>query len=293
MIVALQPCRNEGWCLGLTLRALLQWVDAAVVLDHCSTDETRDILAMIEAENPHRLKILREDNPVWEEMRHRQRTLDAARELGATHAVLIDSDEILTGELLPDIRRMVLGCPPAATMELPWLCLRDSIDRVHVDGVWGEQNISCGFVDNPALHWSSAGRAGYDFHARPPMGRGYSPYRPIKGRQSGLMHLQFVNARRLRAKQALYQTTEVLRWPGRETPDQIRKKYSLSVYGRDHGPAIDFGLADCPPEWLAPYAHLMRHYRPDATPWQEIALRALFEEHGSAKFDGLDLFGVV
>lgn len=287
------PVRNEDWILGLSLRALLMWVDAVVVLDHCSKDNSRQVIADVMAEHPGRISILFEDNPIWEEMRHRQRMLDTARLMAATHCCIVDADEILTGDLLPTIRDMVIACPPAATMQLPWLCLRDSHLQVHRSGVWGEQSASMAFVDNPELHWSSAGRANYDFHHRPPMGRPYSAYNPVRGRASGLCHLQFVNARRLRAKQALYQATEVLRWPGRETPDQIRRKYSLSVYGAADGQIKPFDMAACPSEWWEPYQSLMKYYNPDAEAWQEVELKRLVAEHGAAKFAGLDFFGVI
>lgn len=308
MICSLTLVRNEDWILALSARALMMWVDHAVFLDHCSTDSSPQILSALQEEYPGRVTILTESDPVWEEMRHRQRTLDKARELGAKHVCIIDADEILTGDLLPSvgrvepgpmgsrvwgIREMIYDCPANATMQLPWLCLRDSHLQVHRSGVWGEQSASMAFVDNPELHWSSAGRASYDFHHRPPMGRPYSAYNPVRGRASGLMHLQFVNARRLRAKQALYQATEVLRWPGRETPDQIRRKYSLSVYGAADGQIKPFDLAVCPGAWWEPYQSLMKHYDPDAAPWQEYELKRLIEIHGREFFAGLDFFGVV
>lgn len=293
MIAVTMPCRNEDWILSLSARAVLMWADNLIVLDHCSTDNTPFILAALAKEYPGRVTILKEESPVWEEMRHRQRLLDTARELGATHVCLVDADEVLTGDLLPVIRDMVYACPPSQTMQLPWLCLRNSKDLVHRSGVWGEQNVSMGFVDNPMLGWSAAARGGYDFHARAPMGRAFTSYRPVTGRGSGLMHLQFVSARRLKAKQALYQVTEVLRWPGRETPDQIRKKYSLSIYGAEAPTGQPFDLAPRPERWWEPYAHLMHHYRPDATPWQEKELRRIVSERGMEPFEGLDLFGVV
>lgn len=292
MIVATVPCRNEDWICGLSIRAMLMWVDAVVVLDHASTDATPHILAEIAEEYPDRVTVLNETSPVWEEMRHRQRLLDTAREIGATHIALIDADEVLTGDLLPTIRGFVERCPAGQTMQLPWLCLRGSKDLVHRSGVWGEQNVSMGFKDAAGLGWDSASRGGYDFHKRDPMGRAFAGYRPLQSRSSGLMHLQFVSDRRLRAKQALYQATEVLRWPGRETPGQIRKKYSLSVYGEEGPARRAHQMATCPAAWWAPYAHLIHHYRPDAEPWQESTLKALVAEHGAAKFAGLDFFGV-
>ncbi len=293
MIVGICPVRNEDWILALSLRAMLMWMDAVVVLDHCSTDNTRQILGEVAFESG-RLMVLREESPVWEEMRHRQRLLDTARGLHATHIAIVDADEVLTGDLLPAIRDMVYACPPDSTMQLPWLCLRGSKDLVHRSGVWGEQSASMAFVDNPGLHWSSAGRSGYDFHNRPPMGRAYKAYNPIPTglRTSGLMHMQFVSDRRLRAKQFNYICQELIRWPGRETPEQVRRKYSLAVYGDYQGNrAAAHDLMACPESWWAPYAHLLKHCHPEADPWQLEAARATVAANPGVDFGGDD-FGL-
>ncbi len=293
MIAITCPVRNEDWILALSARAMLMWADHVVFLDHACTDNSAEILREIAVECPGRVTILKEESPVWEEMRHRQRLLDAAREVGGTHICLVDADEVLSGNCLPHIRDWIERCPANATMQLPWLCLRGSRDLVHASGVWGEQDASMAFVDAPHLGWSAASRSGYDFHQRAPMGREFFGYRPVGNRGGGLMHLQFVSERRLKAKQALYQATEVLRWPGRETPDQIRQKYSLSVYGA-HSPTMGgFDLGPVPFSWWGPYEHLMHHYRPDDHPWQLTELRRLVAEHGMEKFEGLDFFGMV
>ena len=287
-IVATMPVRNEDWCIGLTLRALLRWVDSVVVLDHASTDGTRQILAEIDAEHPGRVAVMTECNPVWEEMRHRQSMLDRARIEGATHIVMVDADEVLTANLVPDIRRAIAAIPRRCTFQLPWHCLRWSIQRYHHQGAWGRADVSVGYEDGPAACWKAEG--GYDFHHRHPCGWPFVPFRPIRRDEGGLMHLQFVSDRRLRAKQALYLLTERLRWPGRLPAAALNAMYGLSVY--DEGTATA-NLAPVPPEWWAGYEDLMQHLHPAAEPWQEREARRLYAEHGAAKFEGLDLFGVV
>jgi len=84
--------RNEDWILGMTARAALMWLDELVILDHASTDDTVGIIAKVAHDHPKRVCYLHERDPVWEEMRHRQRMLDAAREHGATHICYIDAD---------------------------------------------------------------------------------------------------------------------------------------------------------------------------------------------------------
>ncbi len=294
-IVAIMPVRNEDWILGFTARAILQWVDELVILDHCSTDGSRALQLVIQGEfGSRRLHLLLEEDPVWEEMRHRQRMLNYARLHGATHIVTIDADEALTANLVPTIRNFIEIMPPDQVLQLPWLTMRDSLTQCHASGIWAEQFASTAFQDSPELHW--AARDGYDFHHRHPCGRPQRPFQPIPHVQGGIMHFQYSNRRRLLAKQCLYKLTEVIRWPGKEPLSEINKRYDWSVYGAPVRPPDGiphFDLKNVPPEWWAGYEHLMQYIHLDAEPWQEAECRKLVEEYERDKFAGLDLFGVV
>ena len=285
-LVCLMPVRNEDWVLGLSARAVLRWVDHLVVLDHASVDQTPAVIAAVQLEFPGRITVLGEEDPEWQEMRHRQRMLSVARDLGASHIVMVDADEVLSGNLLPIIRDVVFGAPAGQTMELPWLCLRGSIDTVMTSGVWGDNTVCMAFRDSGKCHWKA--RSGYDFHHRHPMGRPFIGYAPISREDGGLMHLQFVNERRLRAKQALYKMVEVVRWPGRDPVVTIDERYNEAVYGSERA-----AIADVPVNWWESYADLLGHLRTDAKPWQEAECARLWDQHGPARFRGLDLFGVV
>lgn len=312
-IVGLMAARNEDWVLGLSTRAALMWLDALVILDHASTDRTREIAVEIARQNHGRVCVIGNNDPVWREMEHRQSMLTEARHIEPTHICYIDADEVLTGDLLqpagptqsePRIRGLFAALAPSLLLEIPWLALRGSIGQVHTSGPWaGAQNASFGFLDSPELHWSSDKRGGYDFHHRQPMGKSMMPWTPLgaTNRRSGLMHLQFVSGRRLRAKQALYKVTEILRWPGRE-PDQVRavnERYNLAVYGQYKTPTagelerLDATLGPAPIEaWWKPYEHLMQYFHPTRKPWQEAEVLKAIEQHGPQKFAGLDLFGI-
>jgi cellulose synthase/poly-beta-1,6-N-acetylglucosamine synthase-like glycosyltransferase len=286
------PVRNEDWVLGLSARAVLQWCDELIVLNHNSADRTVHILCDIATEYPGRCLWFTQTDTEWVEMEHRQHLLDLARKRGATHIAMVDADEVLSANLIPDIRRMIEDMPAGMTMQLPWLCLRDTIYQVHRSGIWGQAFASMAFVDSPECHWSSAERGGYQYHHRHPMGRALIPYRPVGRNVGGLMHLQFVDDRRLRAKQCLYKMQEVVRWPGRQTAAQINATYNPAVYGRDTWCDV-FDLAPVPVPWWKGYESLMRYMDPAAEPWQEAEVQRLYAEHGAAKFAGLDLFGVV
>jgi hypothetical protein len=291
-LVCIMPARNEDWILGLTARAVLMWADELIVLNHASTDRTEEIVLEVASEHPQRVGGSYFHDGEWTEMEHRQWLLERARERGATHIATIDADEVLTGNLLPTIRSMYESLPAHATLQLPWQCVRNTIYEVHAFGVWGQAFASAGFIDEANCHWSSAERGGYQYHHRHPMGRALVPFRPVGRSQGGLLHLQFLDDRRLRAKQCLYKLQEVARWPGRQTPAQINATYDLAVYGQ-YTPNTAHHLAVVPREWWHPYDGLMQYLKPDAEPWQEAECKRLWAEHGAAKFAGLDLFGVV
>jgi len=280
-LVCTMPARNEDWILGLSARAVLQWCDELIVLNHASTDKTLEVIEEVWKEHRDRVFVINESDPVWAEMAHRQRLLEFARGRNATHIVLVDADEVLTGNLLGSIREHVRMLLPHATMQLPWQCLKGSIHQVHADGVWGTATVCMAFVDEPNCHW--AARAGYDFHHRQPMGRPFIPFQPVN-RSGGMMHLQFVSERRLRAKQYLYQLTERLRWPDREPVEMVRKRYQPAVYGGKN-------LADIPESWWAPYLPWMKYLDVDAEPWQEAECLKILDSHPGLAA-GLDSFGM-
>ncbi len=292
-IVAIMPVRNEDWVLGLSARALLRWVDELVILDHCSNDRTEPICADLERQFKPQISVLRDNNPVWLEMRHRQRLLDWARTLQATHVVTIDADEVVSANLVKHMRDIVSEIPPGQILQLPWITCRDSIYNHHRTGLWAQQHASAAFVDDPRYHWKQ--RNGYDFHQRAPMGRPEVPYKPVAHSFGGILHLQYSSRRRLLAKQALYKMTEVIRWPGRDTLAVINQRYDWSVYGQACKPegAPVFDLAKCRDDWWAGYGDLMQYLRVDDKPWQEAECRRLVEQYGREHFNGLDLFGVV
>jgi hypothetical protein len=170
-------------------------------------------------------------------------------------------------------------------LQLPWLAMWGSPYTACADGIWGNNFASAAFKDSPYLCWKA--RNGYDFHHRHPIG--YSGFvKPFTKEHGGLLHFQFTNLRRLRAKQALYKMTEVLRWPDREPVEKVDRRYNPAVYGAG-------ALDNLPLEWIDRYPAEMRERFDtlDRLPWQEVEVKRLWSEHGRERFAGLDLFGVV
>jgi hypothetical protein len=279
VIGATMPVRNEAWSIGLSIRAVLAWVDFVVVLDHASTDATPRILGRLASEFRDRLIVLNESDPVWNEMHHRQRLLEAARGNGATHIAIVDADEVLAGDSLRTIRPAIAALHAGEVLQPFWAHLWRGLGEYRSDK-WAAQYASIAFRDAPGLHWEA--RNGYHFHHRSPFGA--TDHRPAPSSMA-LMHLQHASWRRLLAKQALYQLTEVDRWPGREPVDTVRAKYSRTV--------DESGLrtTPVPKAWWEPYADFLKHLDLDEDPWQETEVRRICAESPKLAH-GLDMFGV-
>ena len=282
-LVSVTPARNEAPMLGLSLRALLQWVDAAVVLVHASTDSTLDIAHDVADEHPGRVHVMIQNDPVWREMRDRQKLLNAARQLRATHIAPIDADEVLTGNLLATIRGEVERLDYGRFLGIPMKNLHRSVHQYRSDnGIWGARaGTMLAFCDSPELSWQSTD--GYDHHHRHPHGSRLARILKCEG---GLMHLQFADWRRLTAKHALYKMVERVRWPAKDVAE-IDRLYSLALNeeGAEFSPV--------PASWWQSYERSMSHLQLGGEPWQEAECRRMWDTHGAGTFDGLNLFGVV
>ncbi len=288
-IVAIMPVRNESWCLGLTAQAILKWADELIILDHCSTDDSRELEWNLQLEYPERITVIVENEPIWHEMAHRQMLLDRARDHGATHVVILDADEILTGNLLSHIRARVAELDrPMSVLQLPGYNLRGSIDRYHLTGIWAQRWFTAAFKDIPSAGWS-----GDRLHHREPFLH-WQAVQPVPQGGGGILHLWGASERRLAAKQALYKITERIRWPNKSTRE-IDAYYNLGMYAsasKGTGFTDLWKYAMIPPAWWKGYEDLMQYLDVDAEPWQEAECRKLVKEHGAGKFAGLDLFGV-
>lgn len=262
------PCRNEGWITGASIPAALRWCDALVVLYHATADPF-----YVDA----RVHVLHEIDPTWREAAYRQRMLDVAREMGATHVATVDADEILTANATGRIRDEIEKLSPGEVLRVPWLHLWGSLDTYrHGDkSKWAAATAPLAFRCDEIVEYPTHS---YDIHSRCPADLVTKEIWP--SRASGLMHLQHVSRRRVVAKQVLYRFNEVLRW--NTSPKRIEARY---------GPTTDetgMKLRPVPSDW---WGCERDSVNADAEPWQDAEVRRLLAEYGRERFAGLDLHG--
>lgn len=280
-LIATIPARNEGWCIGLSSRAALMYCDSIVILDHASEDDTVEIVIGLMEESPGRVHLLSEPDPAWNEMNHRQRLLEYARGLGATHIAVVDADEVLCGDMLPNIRMKIDTLRPGRFLSTKMRNLHRSISQYRSDdSPFGSRaGTMLAFADSPQLGWSA--KNGYQHHQRSP--HGSTPGPMVEA--SGIMHLQFASWRRLLAKHAAYKVMERLKYPNKSVAE-IDQMYSMAP------DESGLELSDVPAPWWAPYAGFMKYLDLDREPWQESKVRAAVEESSLGQFDSMNLFGI-
>lgn len=284
-IVGLMLARNEDWVIRLSLRAALAWCDDVVVLLHACTDQTEKMVRAIERTEAERIHVLIEPNPLWREMDFRQRMLEQARTLGATHIALVDADEVLTGNLILGIREFASELDPGEALSLPMICPWRGLwqHRTDPESPWGRTQIDVLVAVTPALTWKPDA-AGYQHHHRLPYGVLPVTHRPQGGKAGGgMFHLQWVNWERLIWKQRLYVLNEVLHYRGSENPRAVNDRYRASV--------SECGIETerVPEVWWGPYDTGLIDLKQRG--WHRAQCEQIVATLKPGALKGLDLFG--
>lgn len=275
-LIALCVMRDEAWVIGASLRACLKWTDgAAILLDRC-TDRTEQIIREVQDETDKEILVSKTGaSEHWEEMTNRQKNLDDARSMGATHLAIVDADEILLHQDLPLVRgwfqRLNAGQVLDVAMIAPWKSL--DVYSKHTQGI-----ITLGFKDMPGMGWAPRGSEKYHHHNRPPHGM-----TSRVSEDGGVMHLQFAAWNRFIWKHRHYMMSEVIRWG--YPPSQLNSKY----HWWDQ-PPHGTNLLPIPKEWWGDYPKDKIDL--NAHVWYESECKRMATVYGMQKFVGLDLFGM-
>ncbi len=271
--------RNEDWCLGFTARAALMWCDELIVLDHCSTDSTAEIVRGID-----RASVIKAADPVFHPLRFYAQLMEAAISRGATHMAMLDADELISANLVGSIRQHVEALPhDGSVLDMPWIPVMPDFA---VDTVSNRAHLRTGIVWQlaPGLTYQHVTDQEYDIHrSRLPVNRG--PLVPMVHSidDGGLLHLQYLDNRRLRAKQVLWKMMEMTRWPGRAV-QSINAYYDCSVHDLSPSKLI-------PDNWLYLYGDLLQYLHLGEESAAEKEIKALWQQD-SSRFVGINTLGL-
>ena len=231
-LVCLTPVKNEAWILERFLAAAATWADAIVVADDGSDDGSREIASA----HP---KVVLVDNPAggYDEGARQRLLIETARRQVPGDRILIalDADEALTADArATDEWARLLRAAPGTVLRFSWLNLLPAGERAWIP----PDRVPFGFVDDGSEH---GGRQIHSSRLPTPAG---AP--EIAHERIGVLHLQYLDWERMKAKQRWYQCWERLNHPGKR-PIQIYRQY----HRMDAPPPGE--VFPTPPEWLAGY----------------------------------------
>jgi len=216
-LLVLVPFRNEQLFLPAFFDALDGIADQIVGLDDHSSDESATLFRSL---GGHVVDInLPNDWTQGGEVFSRQTLLNAGRDLGGTHFLWLDADEVPSDELRRHLRTAILDLSQGQALELLWVnAWKDSL---HYRRRW--------LLDDPGYRpfahadIPAAAITGQRLHfPRVPMVTGVQSKRLSKD-HGAIIHLQYCNWQRARAKQAWYQVSE--RVETSRSPLQIGLRY--------------------------------------------------------------------
>ena len=280
-IVGLMAFRNEENFLAQHLKSLSLFTDAIVVLDDASTDNSLKIAYELQKEcNIER--IIAKD--VWfrDEPGDRNKLLQAGREIGGTHFICIDADEMISSNLLMNnqLRNMILQLQPMEALALTWIQLWRSVDFYRYDDfIWTNQLMTFIFCDNGTCSYQS------DFihtHRTPfPLKKIYT----FSTYDFGLLHFQFVNWNNLLLKQAWYRCLEHIRNPNK----------SIAEINHSYGRSKDETQLNRLPskeKWFNNYSFFDASVYEKPDNWRKQQVNEWFDELGKNYFEELDIWDV-
>ena len=180
-------------------------------------------------------------NLTWDrdEPADRNRLLALGREIGGTHFIMLDADEILTANLLKRdvLKKKILNLAPGEHIVLRWIHLWRSPNQYRTDGVKGDGRFK-------AFIFCDEGKATYPdksiIHTpRVPLREGKQ--RKLKG-NFGVLHFSHVNWGNLETKMKWYQRMERIYFPDKPIKEIVKR------YGHNED---ETGLVvkPCPKEW--------------------------------------------
>ena len=137
-IVGLIPARNESHIIEQCLHALSLYTDAIVYLDDASDDNSVEIVESI-AKKYHVERIIKKKIWYRDEPGDKNALLKVGREIGGTHFIVIDADEMFTANCLDNnfLRNKIVALQPGDCLKFVWIQLWRSTQQYRFDNsIW-------------------------------------------------------------------------------------------------------------------------------------------------------------
>ncbi len=268
-IVGLIQVRNEEQFLEQCLSALALYTDAIVILNDGSKDSTGVIIEKLK-EPLHIEHVITHQDSSWQvrdERYNRNALLKAGREIGGTHFILIDADEMFTSLCKNNgwLRSQILALKPGQVMTFPMMNVWNSTDYYRDDKLCSPYDdhwraIMCILCDDGACNYNDndSHGSGVIHISREPKNRICSERVKtvaIKDINYGLVHFKCVNLNNIESKRVWYMCLEYIRaneikQNKKANAHKLNKFYDRNVYSAIEKPI----LRKVPESWYKGYS---------------------------------------
>jgi glycosyltransferase involved in cell wall biosynthesis len=277
-IVGLVPVRNESLYIEQCLLALAQLTDAIVVLDDASQDNTVEIVKSLQQQC--RIERIVEKK-IWyrDEPGDRNTLLKLGREIGGTHFVVLDADEMFTANMVTNnkLRQLILSLQPGNHLEFHWIRLWKSLQQYRADG----ELKNFVFCDDGTCFYES----GFIHTSRVPHNlKNQSKISVTPYHTYGVLHFQAVNWRNMQIRRAWYHCILRMRRP--DFSDN-----SINEMCQNQDSKNEAQVRPCLAEWFDyPFFSATAFEKPDI--WREKQVVEWINEHGKNYFKNLNIWDV-
>lgn len=279
-IIGLVPARNESRFLKQCLKSLALYTDAIVYLDDASEDNSVEIVESLakecRVEGIIKKKVWHRDEPG-----DRNALLNMGRQLGGTHFIVLDADEMISANCLRNnmLKNAILNLKPGERLMLPWLDLWRGVNFYRNDDSVYNINHYHLFIFCDDGHCSYTSNFIHTTRV-PSYGTIYKmPNFYV------VLHFGYINWRNLLIKMAWYRCMEHIRLPNK----------SIQAINDGYKHCVDeTGLRLSPvlPEWLAGYDFFDSAIEHAPEVWRERQVKEWFAEYGKEFFSELDIWNI-
>lgn len=216
-IIVICPIRNEEWILEQFLKACSQFADHIVLGDHFSNDSSLSIAAKYK-----KVKIITAESNSFTERERRNQLLIEARKLASEALIFsLDADEILSPNLEGNLNFASLCDQPKGTQfTFPFFNI-----GADLSSGWFTNSDPIAFIDDGSIH-EHAETIHFPRLPNP------NSVEVIQFTNATILHLQYVDWRRMLSKHRWYRIWERINFPNKPAIEIYRRYHHMDYIAK-------------------------------------------------------------
>lgn len=271
-IICVTPIRNERWILATFLRAASVWADHIILADQGSEDGSRELAASFP-----KVRVIANPSLVFNEAERRDLLMAEARKFPEPRLIFgLDADELLSADLFDSPEwETVLNAPPGTAVHLQWVNLFSAFSRCHV------------YEPPKPFAYMDDGRAIESVYIHSPRIPENSRVPALYLSRGKVLHYQYLDWQRMKAKHRWYQCLERIKYPGKSAVAIYRMYHHMDISWARQDPVL--------PAWFSGYEKQgidVTSLLVEPHPIFERDTLKFMEEHGAAAFRRLAIWDV-